>query len=100
MNAAERLAELHGAMDRIRAALERDEIESIQPMMDAYDRAVGEFCTLDGAAALQEGVRLLHDRQQETIAAMRDRQERLLGLMRQQRQASRAMHAYAGSGAE
>ncbi|RRN55403.1 hypothetical protein EIM48_11690 [Pseudoxanthomonas sp. SGNA-20] len=97
MSAAARLAELHAAMDRIREALERDQIEAMPPMLDAYDRAVDEFCRMEGAAALREGVQALHERQQQVIAAMRVRQDRLQALMRQQRQANRAVHAYAGA---
>lgn len=97
MSAAARLAELHAAMDRIRDALERDQIEAMPPMLDAYDRAVHEFCRMEGAAALREGVQALHERQQQVIAAMRVRQDRLQALMRQQRQANRAVHAYAGA---
>lgn len=99
MNAADRLAVLHEAMDGIRAMLERGEIDTMPPMLDAYDRAVREFCTLEGAGALRDSVQALHDRHHQTIALMRGQQDHLLGLMRQQRQSSRAAHAYAGAGA-
>jgi len=100
VNAAARLAELHQAMDQIFAMLDRGEIEAMPPMLDAYDRDVGLFCAMEGAAQLQEGVQALHDRQLEAIAQMRIRQEQVLGLMRQQRQSSRALHAYAGAGGD
>lgn len=99
MSAAVRLAELHQALERIGAAMERGEIESLPPMLDAYSRAVGEFCALEGAAGLRDGVQALQARQQEVIAAMRHHQDRLLALMCRQRTATRAVHAYTGAGA-
>jgi len=100
VSAAARLAELHQAMDQILATLDRGEIEAMPPMLDAYDREVGQFCAMEGAAQLQEGVQALHDRQLEAIAQMRMRQGQVLGLMRQQRQSSRALHAYAEAGGD
>ncbi len=97
MNAAARLALLHEAMDGLREMLDRGHIDTMPQMLDAYEGAVREFCTLPGAAALREGVQALHDRHHDTIALMRARQDELLDLMRRQRQSSRALHAYAGT---
>ncbi|WP_019398896.1 hypothetical protein [Pseudoxanthomonas sp. GW2] len=97
MSPAARLAGLHRAMDEIGAALGRGEIEAMPPMLDAYDRAIREFCALPGASAMREGILDLQQRQQAVITAMRARQDELLGLMRRERQANRAVHAYAGT---
>ena len=100
MNAATRLAALHRAMDAIGAALEGGEVDAMPPMLEAYERDLQAFCALDGADTLRDGIQALHDRHHQTIARMRDHQAHLTGLIRQQRQSSRAVHAYAGAGAD